>query len=127
MTRPRRFVACFCLLTGATALALDQNHNAQSDVWKMIYKATGLAETADADGDGWSNAAESAAGTNPLDPKSYPRLQIATAGPSNYTVSWEGLAGKRYSLLTSDDLAAGSWEPAVPDLTGQGAMVQQMF
>jgi hypothetical protein len=44
---------------------------------------------ADTDGDGWSDAAEIQAGTNPLDPQSFPSIPIA--GPWLYGVLAAGL------------------------------------
>jgi len=105
-------------------LALDQNANQQSDVWEMIFAAPGLSGAGDADGDGWSNATESAAGTNPLDPNSFPGLVVAPNGAGSLLVSWTGLAGKKYSLLSRADLTEGTWAPAAPDMIGVGAPAQ---
>ena len=105
-------------------LALDQNTNQQSDVWEMIFAAPGLSAAGDADGDGWSNATESAAGTNPLDSNSFPGLAIAPNGAASLLVSWAGLAGKKYSLLSRADLTEGTWTPAAPDMVGAGAPAQ---
>jgi len=105
-------------------LALDQNANQQSDVWEMVFGVSGLAAAGDADGDGWSNATESAAGTHPLDPNSFPGLQIAPHGSGSLLVAWTGLAGKKYSLLTRADLSQGTWGPAAPDMIGAGASAQ---
>ena len=52
-------------ITPQLAAALDQNGNQQSDVWEIHYGATALSATGDADQDGFTNAMESAAGTNP--------------------------------------------------------------
>ncbi len=117
-------LAC-CLVS--SALALDQNGNQQSDVWEMIFAAPGLVAANDADGDGWTNATESVAGTDPLDPGSFPGLQIATNGTGSLLVGWTGLAGKKYSLLTRADLSPGTWEPAVADVIGAGAPTQIAF
>ncbi len=117
--------AWFCL--ASAALALDQNGNQQSDVWEMIFGVSTLAADDDTDGDGWTNAAESAAGTSPLDPASRPRLQIAPAVPGSLVVSWLGLPGKKYSLLTRADLSLGVWEPATAEVIGTGAAVERGF
>ncbi|MEO7319106.1 MAG: DUF1800 family protein, partial [Chthoniobacteraceae bacterium] len=109
-----------CLLTAASsAYALDQNGNQQSDVWEMIHGASGLAAADDADGDGWSNSSESAAGTNPFDGGSFPSLLLASQQGSALNFSWVGLAGKKYSLFTNPDLL-GAWTLAAPAVTGQG-------
>lgn len=102
-------VSWCCLALG---FALDQNANQQSDVWEMLFSASG-----DFDADGWSNAAESSAGTNPKDASSHPEMVMYfVAGMPAF--SWPGLKGKHYALLSSIDLtsfaptgdvAAGGW------------------
>ncbi len=110
-----------CLLAAvSSARALDQNANQQSDVWEMIFGASGLSANADADGDGWSNASESAAGTNPFDGASFPSLLLESQQGIALNFAWAGLEGKKYSLFTSLDLL-GEWVPAVPSVIGQGA------
>ncbi len=105
------------LATPADA-ALDQNANQLSDVWETLYAAQGLPAALDADGDGFSTAAEALAGTDPHSALSHPVLEISepTAGPR---LLWPGVAGKRYTLLTSDSLAPGGWTAAA-SLTGNG-------
>jgi glycosidase len=70
-----------------------------------------LEPAGDEDGDGQSNGAEFAAGTNPLDAAS--ALRVASIGISGTDVnlSVATVVGKTYLLETSSDLAAGSWEP----------------
>ncbi len=124
----RLFLAALCLtLAGSPLLALDQNGNQQSDVWELVYGAQGLAPNADTDGDGWTNAQEAAAGTDPFDPNSHPSLLLyAGSGPSVFT-SWNSQAGKRYAIQTSPDLAAGTWTNAAPYVAGTGGPIQQSF
>ena len=83
---------------GASLAAVDRDGDGMSDIWEIIYGATGLAPGDDADGDGFSNAAEALAGTNPFDPTSFPRLRMSFLSPSNSLLSWESFAGKRYVL-----------------------------
>lgn len=86
--------------------ALDRNANQQSDVWEMLHSATGLAAGADADGDRVLNRDESTAGTDPLNPGSYPRVDLA---PTNVPVAvWGGSAGKTYTLERATE-PAGPW------------------
>ncbi len=56
------------------AQKIDQNANGMSDIWELVYGASSLNPSSDADGDGLSNALESIAGTNPFDPNSAPRI-----------------------------------------------------
>jgi uncharacterized protein (DUF1800 family) len=93
------------LVAVAPAVAVDQNSNQQSDVWEMVFNASALAPGGDQDSDGWTNATESTAGTNPFDGNSHPELQIGIdAGLP--ALSWPGVAGKKYTLLASDDLVS---------------------
>jgi uncharacterized protein (DUF1800 family) len=99
------------IVVGATPVrALDRNHNSFDDVWELVYNAGSLAPLADTDGDGYSNAEESAAGTDPRDPASHPQLRIAPLAPGLSTLSWPVVAGKRYHLLSRSNLLSGSWE-----------------
>src|SRR5687767_202773 len=82
----------------ASAAGLDRNQNGLNDVWELLYNAEALAASADPDGDGISNAAESAAGTDPRDSNSYPRLEIK----GNH-LSWNSVPGKRYELISTSN------------------------
>lgn len=103
------------------AAALDGNGNSQSDVWEMVFGAPGLAPAADADHDGWTNSQECVAGTNPFDGTSFPRLEIRTAGGPPL-LRWEGLAGKRYTIETSPNLAG--WAVLESGIAGNGAPLE---
>lgn len=108
------------LLTAGAAQALDLNGNQQSDIWEQHFGATGLVASADADGDGVSNAGESAAGTNPFDPLSVPRL---FANSTN--VFWDTVTGKLYRLQTSTNLLTG-WTNAA-SFFGNDAAISNAF
>ncbi len=114
---------CFAvavLLPGTTS-ALDGNGNSQSDIWEMVFGASGLAGSTDTDKDGWTNALESTAGTNPFNATSFPRVELQVAGGIPVLV-WESLAGKRYALHTSLDLVG--WSPLATAIPGAGATVE---
>lgn len=122
MKIPPWFPFSLCLVA-VPCLALDQNGNQQSDVWEMIFGASGLPAAGDADGDGWSNALESAAGTNPRDGASFPGLRLDAAAGSLFA-GWSGLAGKRYTLETKPSLTSGTWTALGPDVVGTGAAME---
>ena len=83
---------------------VDGNGNGQSDVWEMIFGATNLAPNADADGDGFSNAAESIAGTNPFDANSYPHFgAMGGVQTGRFVAAASTLAGKMYTLEAAND------------------------
>jgi hypothetical protein len=109
------------VLLPPAAPALDGNGNSQSDVWEMVFGAAGLAPAADADHDGWTNSQESVAGTNPFAGASFPRLEIRTAGGPP-RLRWQGLAGKRYTIESSPNLAG--WTALESGIAGNGAVLE---
>ncbi|RYD23961.1 MAG: DUF1800 family protein [Verrucomicrobiaceae bacterium] len=120
-TLMKRKVLSVCggvLAFSSSSWAVDQNSNQQSDVWEMLFNSAGLAATGDFDGDGWSNAAESAAGTHPKDSSSFPWSEIELTGSTPF-LSWQSAAGKRYTLLASGDL--GSFSATGDVAEGSGA------
>lgn len=95
--------------TGGTAWALDSNGNSQSDVWEVAFGAPNLAASADADGDGVTNAGESAAGTDPLSASSWPRLEALRMADGSVRLEWLAVAGKEYRLEQRGVLGVGDW------------------
>ena len=139
-----------CALLCATLPAfafVDSNSNGLSDLWERTYNngqlfGPSFDPQADADGDGWTNAQEAAAGTNPLDPNPpegivRPQLTNIPAvwsepdengdsvivTPASMLIAWQTTPGKQYTLLYSADLI--EWL-AVPNETfiGSGSVVE---
>jgi hypothetical protein len=107
-----------CLLVCSPLVqAVDQNNNQQSDVWEMLFNSAGLPASGDFDGDGWSNAAESAAGTHPKEAASFPWSEIQLTGGAHF-LSWQSAAGKHYTLLASGNLDSFSATGDVAEGTG---------
>ena len=132
-----KYLLILLSLTTATHALIDENNNGLSDLWEQTHNNGDLfSETydpqADPDQDGWTNAQEAAAGTDPGDPNPpdgflSPDLlhtpavmsvdengQPMIATFEVLTVSWPTLIGKQYTLLFSPDLSATSWLQ-VPD------------
>ncbi len=126
-------LSCFWILASEVSNALiDTNNNGFSDLWEKLYNNGQLFPNtfdplADPDGDGWSNAQEATAGTDPFnatppsgfllpdvthraatyitDGNGDPVLQT----PDGFVVHWSGEIGKQYKLQCSPDLTPGSW------------------
>jgi len=68
-----------------------------------------LDPAADQDGDGMSNAAEVAAGTNPLDPADVFKVIAVTRITANAVqITWNSVPGMKYQVETSTDLTSGA-------------------
>jgi len=118
MNGTSRWAVIVCILAPVQGgAAVDQNNNQQSDVWEMLFQASGLSASADFDGDGWSNGAESSAGTDPRSGDSHPDMDFQF-NDGNPWLSWPGVKGKRYALLASDNLV--SFSPTGDVATGTG-------
>ena len=99
------------------AAILDTNTNGMSDLWEKqhnngeLYPATFI-PTADPDEDGWSNATEAVAGTDPFEPNPPDGIVVTQLEPTQtqggYTLTWPTIVGKRYRLQASYELDAWS-------------------
>jgi hypothetical protein len=62
---------------------------------------------ADPDGDGFANASEYLAGTDPRDGSSYLRLEVKVTSPR--TLVFHAIQGRTYSLFYRDSIQASNW------------------
>lgn len=131
------FVCGALLLSPVASFAIvDTNENGVSDLWEKEFNSGLLFSgsfdpQADDDGDGWTNAQEAAAGTDPLNPNApdgivrpdivrTPAVMGEENGepviitPEVLTISWPTVIGKQYTLLVSPDLSQEGWIE-VPD------------
>lgn len=145
-------VSCLWLLVSLPVHAIvDANNNGLSDLWEKAHNNGNLFPSnfdsqADPDGDGWTNAQEAAAGTDPFDanaPDGFLRPEIlhtpAVIGDTNgdnieevitpevLTVSWPTLTGKQYTLQYSPDLAENSWQDVDLAFLGHGYVSEYHF
>lgn len=147
-----RFVfGIWILSSGFCHAILDTNNNGISDFWELHFNNGSLfdesfAPQADSDADGWTNAQEAVAGTDPFDanpPVGLIRPAIANiptvfgepdengvptvTTPEAVTVTWPTIKGKSYSLLFSPDLTPGSWLAVGDAFVGNGNAVEYGF
>ena len=112
------FMLMICITMSNTHGRIDENGNDLSDVWESASGA-GLALTDDVDGDGFSNRSEEAAGTNPRDANSFPRVRkIERDASQRFKLDWQSVAGIRYQTMVSRDLS--EWKPVGPAIMGSG-------
>ncbi|MDQ8189950.1 DUF1800 family protein [Roseibacillus persicicus] len=104
-------------LSAAPVYDPDLDNNGLPDVWEAAFHATGLQADGDDDNDGYRNAEEASAGTDPLDANSHPFLDLART-ESGFRLSWPRVPGKNQTLQSSPNLL--NWEPVSgsPSLTG---------
>lgn len=112
------------LLCRGDLAALDQDANQQSDVWEIYYGAIGLQPFADNDGDGFTNALESTAGTNPFDPGSRPLMDLAPGASGFLNAVFPSEPGKIYDIEGSPTLAPADWQ-SLGTLAGDGYQLLQ--
>ena len=131
----KRFFLCPLLLVLCSQPAsaiLDSNNNGMSDVSERIYNYGNLFPSSfhpqdDEDSDGWTNAEEAVAGTDPnssTSPDGMVRPEVAIIHDVSLdldndgisesyvevaAISWPIVAGKQYTLFHSPDMSEGSW------------------
>jgi glycosidase len=67
-----------------------------------------LDPVADRDGDGMSNGNEDTAGTNPFDSASLLRITaVSRLANGNVAIVWDSVAGKKYQVLATTNIASG--------------------
>jgi hypothetical protein len=92
----------------------DYNFDGLDDSFQRKYffpfTSTNAAPTADPDGDGMNNYAESVAGTIPTNAASLLKMQSVTVTNNGRVLRWQSVSGKRYQVSTRTNLLAGSWQ-----------------
>ncbi len=111
--RARSVLAVHLLLLAPIHAVLDVNVNGMSDLWERQHNSGDLFPntflgTADPDTDGWTNATESIAGTNPHRANPPDGIIATTIAPTTtfgaFTLTWPTIAGKNYRLQASTNL-----------------------
>ncbi|MDX2111739.1 MAG: thrombospondin type 3 repeat-containing protein [Verrucomicrobiota bacterium] len=110
LTRPVAILIAMALTTLVLALTpaqlhakLDLNFDGVSDIWQYYYNLSTVTPTADSDGDTFTNAEESTAGTNPSSASSKPVLLNSTYVNYSYpyltlNYTWQDVMGVNYQI-----------------------------
>ncbi|MFT4901342.1 MAG: hypothetical protein ACI81V_000612 [Lentimonas sp.] len=103
---PLTLTLTFLICTPA-AYCIDNNANGLSDVWEQRYNASALQPLDDDDGDGFNNAQECIAGTDPYDSTAHPKLlpRVTQGNPDELQLSFDTRIGKHYLVTHSQNLA----------------------
>ncbi len=121
-------LACVLSLSLAPFACAQVDAGINASVWKLLYGVTDaqLADpawlAADDDGDGRSNGAELAAGTNPFQAGSAFAVTSTTADGTTVSLTFPTVAGKLYVLQSTSDLTApgGGWAVLNPNVQTVG-------
>lgn len=120
-------LALWCAGLRSAEAIVDLNGNGLSDVWEQYFQAAGLNPTADTDGDGQSNLAESRAGTNPFDATSLFTVTQVSVASGNVSLKWTSSAGQRYQVQTTANLVTPTWQDLGTPFVGTGAVMTASF
>jgi hypothetical protein len=97
--------------------------------WRLSYFGTfansgNAADVADPDADGWSNAAEFSAGTDPSDRASSLKITSMQPNGNDMHLSFPTVDGKVYRLERSTTLLENSWTTVEANIEGTGSPIQ---
>ena len=112
-----------CGVGRLSAQMLDANGNGMSDIWELLYGASGIDPNADPDGDTVPNRLEGIAGTNPFDSNSVPRIASSAYAGSTFTVTLSCVLGKSYELQSSATLRSIDWSNQTSVVARTGTVV----
>lgn len=119
-------VLAWLAMTAPAGAVVDLDGDGVGDVWRLKYDAAGLAGSADADGDGKSNADEARAGTDPKSAMDTLRVRSVVRNGGNIEIRWGTVAGKRYKVQSAAEPGtAATWTDATGFLEGSGGEMMQ--
>jgi hypothetical protein len=90
-----------------------------------LFTSPGAAPGADPDGDGYSNAVEYVAGTNPTNARSFLNIDSVTQTSQGVLLGWQSQPGKMFQVYRASTAVPASWQPVgSPFLTSVAASIQ---
>jgi hypothetical protein len=112
------------------SFAPDSVGDGISDSWRATHfgsaattNATSCA-TCDPDGDGFSNAQEYLAGTNPQDSSNLLRVNSFFPSGSDVDIAFGTVFGMNYRVEYTSDLVTGTWLVLSNNIPGSGGTIQ---
>ncbi len=109
---------------------LDDNFDGLDDRFQRrnfaVFTSAEAGPEADADGDGFLNREEFAAGTSPVLGASFLRIESVRYDESGALVRWQSVAGKSYRLWGRDAIDAAVWTAVGPVIVASGAETEQL-
>ena len=104
---------------------VDIDKDGMADDWETNY-FTNLDALPDADPDldGFPNLAEYTAGTNPRDPLSHLRIEMAADESNHVRLHWAAAPGRTYVVESTLDLMGGEWTATPGVVRVAGAIAQ---
>ena len=116
-------------VSNAMLLVTVQAPLTAQQLWRLANFGTtensgNAADSADPDGDGWTNAQEFASGTDPNDRASALKIDSMGKSGNDMVIGFPTVLGKTYRVERSANLLGGSWTTVQDNIPGTGASVQ---
>jgi hypothetical protein len=110
--------------TITVGLDADGDGNGLPDDWETTYfGAPGVLPGDDSDGDGFTNAEEFAAGTNPANPADAPGITAIQPSGTDVIVSFRTVPGKSYRVDRGDQPVSSTWSQVGTTVPGTGEVL----